>query len=169
MVVTDRHIFFFTEWPSNFRKTSFTWEKFGESHHFFCTEQAFMWAKAKTFGDAEAAEKILAVEDDPMECKKLGRSVKDYDDREWDKVRYQMMLEANYQRFSQDPVLKKKILSDEYDGKTFVEASPYDGIWGIKLGLGVPVHVLDDEKNWKGQNLLGKALTEVRNRLKDEK
>ena len=128
-----------------------------------------MWAKAKIFGDAEAAEKILAVEDDPMECKKLGRSVKGYDDREWDKVRYQMMLEANYQRFSQDPVLKKKILSDEYDGKTFAEASPYDGIWGIKLGLGVPVHVLDDEKNWKGQNLLGKALTEVRNRLKDEK
>ena len=128
-----------------------------------------MWAKAKTFGDTEAAEKILAVEDDPMECKKLGRSVKGYDDREWDKVRYQMMLEANYQRFSQDPVLKKKILSDEYDRKTFAEASPYDGIWGIKLGLGVPVHVLDDEQNWKGQNLLGKALTEVRNRLKDEK
>jgi len=126
-----------------------------------------MWAKAKTFGDAEAAEKILAVEDDPMECKKLGRSVKGYDDREWDKVRYQMMYEVNYERFSQDSCLRQLLLSSEYDEKMFVEASPYDSIWGIKLGLGTPVHILDDEKNWNGQNLLGKVLTEVRQYLKN--
>lgn len=168
MITTDKYVFFYTEWLSNFCKTSFVWEKFGESNHFFCTEQAFMWAKAKTFGDDESAKKILAVKDNPMECKKLGRGVKNYDDAEWAKVRYDIMVEVNYARFSQDLNLLKKILNPDFDGKTFVEASPYDGIWGIRLGIGIPEHVLNDEKNWEGTNLLGKALTEVRQMLKDE-
>ena len=49
--ITDKYAFFYTEWPSNFMKTSFIWEAFGEKHKFFCTEQAFIWAKAKYFND----------------------------------------------------------------------------------------------------------------------
>jgi predicted NAD-dependent protein-ADP-ribosyltransferase YbiA (DUF1768 family) len=56
--------------------------------------------------------------------------------------------------------LKKLILSDEFKGKGFVEASPVDGIWGIKLAENNPD--ADDETKWKGQNLLGKALDETR-------
>ena len=47
--LTDKHAFFYTEWPSNFWRTKFTWKAFGEEHEFFCTEHAFMWAKAKIF------------------------------------------------------------------------------------------------------------------------
>lgn len=160
--VTDKYVFFFGSFLSNFTRCKFRWSFDGEEHEFFCTEQAFMWTKAKFFGDSETAKKILAVNDDPMECKKLGRMVKNYDDGKWS-VRYEVMRDVNFARFDQCLYHHNKILDPEFDGKTFVEASPIDGIWGIKMGI-KDKGVLD-ERNWKGQNLLGKALTEVRERL----
>ena len=161
--VTDKYVFFYGSFLSNFARCQFNWEFMGETHTFFCTEQAFMWAKAKFFGDNESAAKILAVVDDPMECKKLGRGVKNYDDAKWAEVRYYAMKNANFAKFSQCKYHMKKFLDPEFDGKTFVEASPSDGIWGIKMGI-KDKGVLN-ERNWNGQNLLGKALTEVRNQL----
>ena len=75
------------------------------------------------------------------------------------------MLEPNIERFHQDEVLKSKLLDPKFDGKTFVEASPYDKIWGIKMGMNTPIDELDDENLWIGRNLLGKVITEVRNTL----
>jgi ribA/ribD-fused uncharacterized protein len=98
-----------------------------------------------------------------MECKKLGRLVQNYDDEKWSEVRYEVMRDVNFARFDQCIYHHNKLLDPEFDGKTFVEASPIDGIWGIKMGI-KDEGVLD-ERNWKGQNLLGKALTEVRERL----
>lgn len=161
--LTDKFAFFYTEWPSNFCKTSFEWEAFGEKHRFFCTEQAFMWAKAKFFKDDETAEKILAEEIDPMICKRLGREVKNYDDNAWDEVRYDMMLKPNIEKFRQDEILKKKIIDPKFDGLTFVEASPYDRIWGCGLSMSDPKIL--NEKNWTGRNLLGKVITEVRKNI----
>ncbi len=125
-----------------------------------------MWAKAKFFGDSDVAKRILDVIGDPMECKKLGRLVRNYDDEKWSEVRYNVMRDANFARFSQCSYHHNKFLDPEFDGKTFVEASPVDGIWGIKMGI-KEKGVLD-ERNWKGQNLLGKALTEIRKQLKDD-
>ncbi len=157
---TDKYAIFYTEWPSNFCKTHFTWETFGEKHEFFCTEQAFMWAKAKFFNDEETAEKILAEELEPMVCKRLGRQVKNYDDKAWDEVRYEMMLKPNVERFTQDLVLQRRILDPKFDGLVFVEASPYDKIWGIGLKQDDPR--CEDEKSWLGRNLLGRVITEAR-------
>jgi len=169
MIVTEKHVFFYTEWPSNFCKTKFTWTKFGETNEFFCTEQAFMWAKAKFFGDEEIAKKILEISNttrDPMSCKTYGREVRNYDDKKWDAVRYQMFLEPNLERFKQDKVLHDKLMDPKFDGKTFVEASPWDKIWGIGMNMETPIEELDDENLWPGKNLLGKVITEVRNTLK---
>ena len=163
--ITKTHAFFYTEWPSNFRKTSFTWSLFGEAQHFWCTEQAFMWAKAKFFEDAEMAANILAEKTDPRKVKEYGRCVLGYDDFEWDKVRYRFMLEVNYARFSQDSVLKEKLLDPKFEGLTFVEASPIDKIWGIGIAQDDPRN--EDPANWQGQNLMGKVITEVRRLLVD--
>ena len=110
MKITDKHIFFYTEWPSNFRKTSFEFEGFGEKHNFFCTEQAFMWCKAMYFNDIIIAEKILEEKSDPMVCKNLGRLVRGYNDDKWKLVRYSFMLEVNFARFTQDKNLKENSL-----------------------------------------------------------
>ena len=162
MKITDKHIFFYTEWPSNFKETHFEWKAFGESHHFFCTEQAFMWAKAKYFGDEKVATKIL-VADTPMDCKQLGRLVDHYNDKKWSLVRYNFMHDVNFEKYTQDLSLRAKLLDPLFDRKTFVEASPTDCIWGIGKRENDPL--IDDEKSWKGQNLLGKVLTQVREEI----
>lgn len=164
---TDKYAFFYTEWPSNFAKTHFKWSAFSEEHEFFCTEQAFMWAKAKFFNDEDTAKKILAEEVDPMVCKSLGRQVKNYDDAKWNAVRYDYMLKVNIEKYLQDELLQKKILDSKFDGKTFVEASPTDRIWGCGLSVSDPKIL--NEKNWTGRNLLGKVITEVRKNILSSK
>ena len=167
--ITDKHAFFYTEWPSNFKDTSFTWEAFGESHHFFCTEQAFMWAKAKYFGDEETAKEILKPKSEgnnPMWCKQCGRWVNGYDDAEWNLVRYSFMLEVNMCKYTQDKKLQAKLLDPQFDGKLFVEASPTDKIWGIGFAQN---EAPDDESLWKGQNLLGQVVTNVRKTIIHDK
>ena len=163
----DNHVFFYKEWLSNFRKTDFTydydWE--GNPHRFFCTEQAFMYSKARFFNDLEIAEQILVAET-PMDAKVLGRAVRNYVDRDWYYVRYGYMKQVNYERFTQDLSLRGKFLNPEYDGKEFVEASPEDLIWGI--GIALDDDAIFDENNWRGMNLLGKVLTELRKDIKME-
>ncbi|MBQ7595228.1 MAG: DUF1768 domain-containing protein [Eubacterium sp.] len=41
------------------------------------------------------------------------------------------------------------------------EASPYDKVWGIGLSANDAYNT--PQINWRGENLLGKALIEVRN------
>lgn len=116
-----------------------------------------------TFGDEETAALILAAET-PKEAKKLGRKVKGYDDGIWAEKRESIMEEGCYRKYTSNPVLKKMLLS--YPSKEFVEASPYDKIWGI--GLGEEEAAGREEKEWPGQNLLGKVLGRVRDRIKRE-
>lgn len=168
--ITDKYAFFYTEWPSNFKDTSFTWKAFGESHHFFCTEQAFMWAKAKYFGDEETAKEILKLKSEgnnPMWCKQCGRWVKGYDDEKWSLARYSFMLEVNMCKYTQDKKLQAKLLDPQFDGKFFVEASPTDFIWGCGLAQQDPKII--DEKNWTGKNLLGQVITNVRKTIIHDK
>lgn len=56
-----------------------------------------------------------------------------------------------------------KILLDTGDSE-LVEAAPKDRIWGIGFGA---KYAEDFRQEW-GQNLLGKALMEVRKRLREE-
>ena len=74
------------------------------------------------------------------------------------------MRDVNFAKYSQYEPFRNRILNPEFDGKTFVEASPSDGIWGIQMSI--KEQGVLDERNWRGQNLLGKAITEVREKLK---
>ena len=74
------------------------------------------------------------------------------------------MLDANMLKYSQNEELKNLLLSPKFEGKHYVESSPYDRIWGIGCG---EREALDDGSNWNGQNLLGKVLDEVREKLKE--
>lgn len=167
MRITNKHIFFWGEWPSNWYKCHFTIKYDGKEMEFFNSEQYFMWIKAITFDDKETAEKILKKGKNPKTAKALGREVKNYDDKKWNEIRYKVMVDANYYKYSQNEELKELLLNLEFDGKHFVEASKYDTIWGIGLTEDNPL--VDDEANWKGQNLLGKVLDEIRKILLNEK
>ena len=169
MNVTKKHVLFWGEWPSNWYPAEFDVEVMlegkRETKHFFNSEQYFMFVKALVFGDIETAKKILATKD-PKKAKTLGREVKGYDDEIWNKMRYMIMVDANKAKYSQNKDLKELILNPEIADKGFVEASPIDGVWGIKLGENDPL--ADDETKWKGQNLLGKALDETRKWLLEQ-
>ena len=169
MKVTNKHVLFWGEWPSNWYRAEFDAEMMvnGEKKtlHFYNSEQYFMFVKAIVFSDYETADKILKTKD-PKKAKALGREVKGYDDKVWNEMRYKVMVDANKAKYSQNEELKQLITSEEFKGKGFVEASKWDNIWGIKLTEDMPE--ADNESKWQGQNLLGKALDEVRGWLLKE-
>lgn len=138
--------------------------KFGvDGQMYSSTEQYMMAEKARLMGDNEVREQILAT-DDPREIKKLGRVVKDFDARLWDMKKSQVVVNGNLHKFGQNPELRDFLLST--GDKVLVEASPYDKIWGIGLDANNPDAC--DPKLWKGENLLGFALMEVRGLLREK-
>ena len=123
-------------------------------------EQYMMYRKAMMFGDWEVAAQIMNT-DDPSKHKQLGRQVKNYDDVAWSAVRFDIMVEGLFEKFSQNPQLKQALL--ETIGTKMVEANPNDRIWGIGLTASDPR--AQNEETWLGQNLLGKVLDAVREKL----
>jgi len=150
--------FFFTEASpfSQWYRCSFT---VGE-HTFRCAEQFMMHGKAVLFDDAEVAAQILAAEH-PRQHKALGRKVKRFDDQVWKRERETIVMAASRAKFTQNAELRELLLATQ--GTTLVEASPYDKIWGIGLAATDPR--AQDPKQWRGQNLLGKVLTVLRDEL----
>lgn len=156
MRVTDTHVFFWTGPFSNWHPAKFQMFDI----FFYNSEQAFMWLKARYFEDDEVATKILGTSD-PKRAKDLGKIVRGYNDSLWTVVRQGRMFEACLAKFSQNPDLKKMLL--DTGDRTLVEASPIDKVWGIGMGEDDPG--VEDELNWKGQNLLGNVLMDVRDNL----
>jgi ribA/ribD-fused uncharacterized protein len=152
------YTFFFTEASpfSQWFRCSFT----EGGHTFNCAEQFMMHGKAVLFGDAEVAEKILTAAH-PREHKALGRKVKSFDDKVWKASRERIVLAGNRAKFTQNAELKELLLATK--GTELVEASPYDKIWGIGLAASDPR--AQDPSQWRGQNLLGRILTQLREEL----
>jgi len=120
-------------------------------------EQYMMYAKAMLFGDREAAEKILTAET-PREQQEIGRTVRGFDETVWVLFREGIVFAGNLARFRQNPDQRELLLATR--GTTLVEASPHDRIWGIGLAADDPR--AQDRSQWLGLNLLGEALTRVR-------
>ena len=119
-----------------------------------------MFHKALIMGDFSTAEKILN-EKDPKAQQELGRQIRTFDQKTWDALKYDIVRKGNILKFKQNPV-HKALLFSTYP-RQLVEASPFDRIWGVGLAEDDPL--ITDPENWKGDNLLGKVLTEVRDIL----
>lgn len=131
------------------------------AHTYCCMEQFMMASKAELFDDEEIRKEILQCSD-PKQIMALGRKVRNFDEKVWNEVKYSIVLNGNYLKFTQNPELRDFLLST--GDKVLVEASPYDGIWGIKMGQ-TDENVLNPLK-WRGENLLGFALMEVRDEIR---
>lgn len=163
---TDKYIFFFGHTPNNtglhiysqWYPCKFT-EEFDEdiSITYNNAEQFMMAHKALLFGDDIHFKKILEV-DNPAVIKQYGRQIKNFDVGIWNAHKFKIVTDGNRLKFQQNPNLMEKLLST--NNKTIVEASPYDKIWGIGLAADQAVNI--PEKQWPGQNLLGKAIMVVR-------
>ena len=158
MKITDNYLFFYgnKDHFSNFYKADFIVENI----KFSCGEQFIMYNKALLFNDLEIANKILN-EDSPFTFKKLGRKVKNFDDKKWAASRFDITFKGLYQKYKQNLDLYNLILDTEC--LEIAEASPTDRIWGIGMNINDPN--IENKNYWKGGNLLGKILMDVRSQL----
>lgn len=109
------------------------------------------WFQAMKTSSIEEQEKIRAAKN-PAIAKRMGRKAPLR--MEWEDVKWHVMVEGVWAKFSAHEDLKKLLLSTG-DAEIY-EDSPFDKIWGtgVKGGVG------------DGKNLLGKALMNVREKLK---
>lgn len=128
-----------------------------EGIKFNCAEQYMMWKKAMLFGDTVQAAKILA-EPKPEKHKELGRGVQPYVDAVWVAARYDIVKAGNVAKFEQNPELMAQLKATK--PAILVEASPVDLVWGIGYAEDHPN--ASEPSTWRGKNLLGKLLTEIR-------
>lgn len=126
-------------------------------------EQYMMAHKAILFGDGDTLQQILDT-DNPATIKNLGSKVAGFNQEVWDKNKFSIVKDGNKLKFKQNKDLKEKLLAT--GNKKLVEAAHYDKIWGIGLRAVDAVRIPENE--WPGQNLLGKALMEVRQMLRSK-
>lgn len=130
--------------------------------HFTSVEQYIMYRKCMLFGDTASAKAVLAAKT-PDQQKAIGKKAGGYIENVWNGIRQMVVLEGLMAKFSQNEDLKQDIL--DTGDSWLVECAGQDKIWACGIHL-------DDEKrkdasNWSGTNILGFALMEIRDRLRN--
>lgn len=135
-------------WPCRF-------ELEGQRYH-----SAAQWlaaSQARLAADEAALEQILSAGADPP----CGLEIRGLQPAGWRRHRRQLALRGCLAKFGQDRVLSA-ILRSTGDA-ILVDASPHDTLWGIGLCASDPR--ARSPGTWRGYNLLGFALVEVRRAL----
>lgn len=156
--VYEQHVAFWGNVFSNYHQCEFIYKGL----RWKSSEQAYMAEKAIYFGDYASFVAILNT-DSPADAKAIGRAVKGFDAEIWNEVSYNIMYNIVFEKFYQNKDCKDMLLRKDLKDKSFVEGSPVDAIWGVKISWDDPD--IDDESNWKGENRLGKVLNQVREDL----
>lgn len=125
------------------------------------TAEHFMMAeKAALFGDQATRAEVLRAPN-PGAAKALGRKVRGFDEAMWVQNRFGIVVRANEAKFSQNRDLRQFLR--QTGSRVLVEASPVDRVWGI--GLAADDENVNNPNLWRGLNLLGFALMQVRGGL----
>lgn len=124
-------------------------------------EHWMMAQKALLFHDTAVFEEVIAAKT-PGEAKKLGRQVQHFDEALWLEKRFEIVVAGCLHKFGQHPDLRTFLLNTH--DRVLVEASPVDTIWGI--GLAADNARAENPQQWNGLNLLGFALMEARDTLR---
>lgn len=125
-------------------------------------EHYMMAQKAKLFNDQNAYQKILQCSH-PKTAKSIGREIIGFSEAIWIKHRFDIVVAGNIAKFAYHPDLRVYLINT--GDRVLVEASPVDAIWGI--GLAADHHAVENPSQWRGLNLLGFALMQARNVLKN--
>ncbi|EGP83516.1 unnamed protein product [Zymoseptoria tritici ST99CH_1A5] len=163
MPTSDEYVFFWKPQQKNGLFCQWFHSPFQmDGKQFVTAEQCMMYLKAELFDDSEMMEKIIRTpEKGPAEHKQMGRLVKNFNNGTWDARSLDIVAKVNYNKFNENEDLKKALMDTA--GKTLVEASPADRIWGI----GYKEEDAIANMNTWGQNRLGKALMAAREEIID--
>lgn len=126
-------------------------------------EQYMMAKKALVFKDQEAYDEIMSTKN-PRDQKAIGRRVKNFNADVWSVVSREVVYQANYAKFTQNPKMREELMAT--GDLEIVEASPEDKIWGIGLLESDPRAW--DKSTWQGTNWLGIEIMRVRQKLREE-
>ena len=129
--------------------------------HYANTEQYIMYQKAAMFMDFEIMEAILETAD-PGKCKQLGRKVAGFNAGIWTKTSYVIAKRGIKAKFAQNEDILKILL--DTGNEILAECSLNDTKWGIGIDINDPNRL--NCSMWKGENLLGRILMEVREELR---
>jgi len=127
---------------------------------FNCVEQWIMYQKAILFNDLTIASKILETKE-PRIQKQLGRSINNFNEDIWNKHKYKILYDGLKLKFEQNDKLHNLLRNTE--NKILIEASPYDSIYGVGMSANDPN--ISNPQKWKGLNMLGRALMDIRKNL----
>lgn len=158
------YLFFWKPNPKNIENCLGQWQPSPFSidiNEFENAEQYMILGKAEIFEDHAIGKQILE-NGNPHTVKALGRKVSNFKQDVWDRAKYSIVLNGNYHKFAQNNDMRDYLFST--GDKVLVEASPFDKIWGI--GLKASDTKAANPATWRGQNLLGFALMEVRDELR---
>lgn len=138
--------------PFKFEGKCFTW-----------SEQYIMYKKAELFEDAEMMRAVMLATT-PMAAKSCGRKVSGYVDSVWVERRVELSTAGIYEKFKQNRDIRDILLGT--GDAILAECAPRDKIWGIGMGVSNPA--VQHPGQWRGQNILGSILMDVRRRLRDD-
>ena len=142
---------------SNFFQCEFT----HEDHQYSSVEQYLSYRKAILFDERGLADQCLQTNDPKTQKHKVSK-LKKYNFEAWNKHAAEILQPVLMSKFSQNEHLTASLLAT---GSTEIaEASAYDSLFGIGLSLNSPDAVV--KAKWKGSNIQGAALTQVRDSIK---
>ena len=124
---------------------------------FSSAEQYIMYRKCLLFGDKDSAFAVMAAAD-PAEQQQIARNIKNYSEPVWNGFRQVVAMRALLAKFQQNNTLRESLL--QTDDAWLVECAKSDTIWACGCPLYDPGR--KDISLWKGENLLGFTLMEVR-------
>lgn len=129
----------------------------------FCNvEQYIMCRKCVVFDDFKSAEAVMATSD-PETQKSIAGKAQGYNETIWNGLRQVVLTRALIAKFEQNPSLRDALMKTE--SAYLVECAGSDKIWAC--GLSLYDDARKDISNWRGTNILGFALMEVREILKN--
>lgn len=132
--------------------------------HFANSEQFMMYHKVLMFHKHDLANQIMQTSD-PAKCKKIaGQKFPEFNSDLWEKTCVTIVKRGVKAKFVQNPDILQKLL--DTGNALLAECSPFDKKWGIGIDINDPDRLVIAK--WKGKNLLGRILMEIREELRQE-
>ena len=128
----------------------------------YSSSEQFMVAEKGRFFQDYLADELIVPSAATGAHERIGRGVRNSDKAVWDCVRDDEVFAGNFANLSQTPTMTHHLVST--GTKSLAKARPIDPVWGIGLRAGDPK--ARDLRRWRGNNLLGKALSTVRDAIR---
>jgi ribA/ribD-fused uncharacterized protein len=137
-------------------------DTYGSHITFICTEQSYMFLKALYFSDTPSCTKILATPD-PKSQKQLGQRVQNFSFWHWSRVKSRVVRVGSWYKYTAPGNKHMKEILLGTGERELAEAARRDRIWGI----GYRAEEAEGYREFWGENLLGRALMGLRERVRD--